>query len=64
MPVKLPQLLQIGEQLDVGGGAVEAALPQQLHQVLGLHEVHEALPVTPVEECLKIWALGCVKPTL
>ena len=32
----------------MGGGAVEAALPQQLHEVLGLHEVHEALPVRPV----------------
>ena len=32
----------------MGGGAVKAALPQQLHEVLGLHEVHEPLPVTPV----------------
>ena len=48
LPVELPQLFQVGEQLDVGGGAVKAALPQQLHEVLGLHEVHEPLPVTPV----------------
>ena len=30
------------------GGAVEAALPQQLHEVLGLHEVHQPLAVAPV----------------
>ena len=32
----------------MNGGAVEAALPQQFHEVFGLHEVHQPLSVAPV----------------